>query len=320
MQRAGFSILWVMALAGAAAAQTPAPAEPPAAPAPTPDAPSAPGALTAPELERRVGEALAAQHAALVGHKLRLRIERSGERWTASLLEASGRVAASTQVERLPDDGDAAVAAMTRAVIELDAQVARRVNEFKFQLMSVRFAPTYLANARLDRASRQWQLYRGSRTQELEAPEFFQLMGRDDLVSSYRRRRYIMYGAFAVAAAAFGTAAVLALGNESDFDTCGAAPGPDGQNCVNEHNRSSAPMLIALGVGVAGVAVGTYYHRSPQPIDEDDAKALADAYNRQLRGRLGLTAAARPPRLRDVTLAPYPRGAGGGLAVAGRFW
>lgn len=59
--------------------------------------------------------------------------------------------------------------------------------------------------------------------------------------------------------------------------------------------------------------------RHPQPIDEDGARTLADGYNQRLRGALGLRAAARPPRLRDVALVPYAGRTDAGLALGGRF-
>jgi hypothetical protein len=327
MQRPGLSILFVVAFAGAAAAQPaptepapPAPSEPPASTEPAPAAPSEPpGPRSAPSLEKRVGEALASRGVALARHNFALRIEQSGERWTASLVDRNGRAAASTHVDQLPDDPEAAAAALTNAVVELDAQVSQRVNEFKFKLLSVRFAPSYLAEARLKRGTRQWQLYRGSRDQELGSPEFYQMVGRDDLAQAYQHRRYAMYGAYLTGGVAFGTAAVLTLINESHYEPCNMIEGEGGLVCVNQQHRSLAPVIIALAVGLVGVGVGTYYQRTPQPIDEGDAKALADAYNRELRGKLGLTAEAHAPRLRDLAVAPYAGGSGAGVAVGARF-
>jgi hypothetical protein len=304
MQRSGTSILLVLVLARTAAAQTAAPE---------------PAAGSAQGLEAEVGDALAARGVTLSRHNLKLRLQVDGARLTASLVEAGGHIAASTRVDPLPDDPAAAVAAATQAVVDLDSQVGQRVNEFKFQLMAMRFAPSYSPDARLEGATRQWQVFRGRRTQELESPEFYQMVGRDDLASAYTRRRYLMYGAFITGGVAFGTAAALTVINESDYEPCNMIEGPGGLTCVNQHHRSIAPVLIALGVGIVGVGVGTYLYRSPQPIDENDAKALADAYNRQLRGKLGLAAVADRPRLRDVTIAPYAGGAASGVTVAARF-
>src|SRR5262249_27775952 len=177
----------------------PAPSEPPASTEPAPAAPTAPaeppGPMSPPSLEKRVAEALASRGVALARHNFALRIEQTGERWTASLVDRNGRVAASTHVDQLPDEPEAAAAALTSAVVELDAQVSQRVNEFKFKLLSVRFAPSYLADARLKRGTRQWQLYRGSREQELGSPEFYQMVGRDDLAQASQPRRYATYTA-----------------------------------------------------------------------------------------------------------------------------
>ena len=325
MQRPGNSILLILVLARTAAAQTPAPEPPPAAPTAAPEpapatptaAPAEPAPGNAQALEAQVGDAVAARGVTLSRHNLKLRLQLDGARLTASLVEAGGHVAASTRVDPLPDDPDAALAAATQAVVDLDTQVGQRVNEFKFQLMAMRFAPSYAADARLERAARQWQVFRGRRAQELASPEFYQMVGRDDLASSYTRRRYAMYGAFIAGGAAFVTAAALTVINESDYEPCNMIEGPGGLTCVNQHNHSLAPILVALGVGLVGVGVGTYLYRSPQPIDENDAKALADAYNRQLRGKLGLV--ADRPRLRDVTVTPYAGGAASGVTMAARF-
>jgi hypothetical protein len=69
---------------------------------------------------------------------------------------------------------------------------------------------------------------------------------------------------------------------------------------------------------VTSALVGTYFSARPQPISEDDARALADAYNQRLRRRLGLPPAPRPA-LRDVTLTPYVAAHDAGAVLGARF-
>jgi hypothetical protein len=308
------SLVVVCALAGAAAAQTPAPAEPPSEPAPA-------GPASAPSLDPQVADQLAAQGIALARHNLGVRIAR-GEtegRWTVALVDVgNGRVAALVQVDA-PADPEAALPVVTRAAADLAERVGQRVGELKFRLMSLRFTPTDEIRARSSRAPRQWQVFRGERGEEVETPEFFQMVGRDDLATSYRRRYLVMLGSYAFAVAGFATAAILTIENESPLTDCQAVQGDAGQVCLDRHHRTVAPVVVALAAGLAGVAVGTYLVRHPQPIDEDDARALADGYNQRLRGALGLRTAARPPRLRDVALVPYAGRTDAGLALGGRF-
>lgn len=315
MHRPGMSLVVVCALAGAAAAQTPAPTEPP------PSEPAPAGPASAPSLDQQVTDQLAAQGIALARHNLGVRIvpgETEG-RWAVALVDAgNGRVAALAQVDA-PADPEAALPVVTRAAADLAEQVGQRLGELKFRLMSLRFTPTDEIRTRPSRAPRQWQVFRGERGEEVEAPEFFQMVGRDDLATSYRRRHLVMLGSYAFAVAGFATAAILTIEDQSPLTDCQAVQGDAGQVCIDRHRRTVAPTVVALAAGLAGVAVGTYLYRHPQPIDEDDARALADGYNQRLRGALGLRTAARPPRLRDVALVPYADRTDAGLALGGRF-
>ena len=262
---------------------------------------------------------LEAQGIALSRRNLGLRIDRADGASTVSLVDVgNGRVAASIEID-VPEDPEAALPVVTRAAADLAEQVGRRVNELKFKLMSLRFDPRVEGPPRRRASPRQWQVFRGKLGEEVEAPEFFEMVGRDDLVAAYQRRRYVMIGGYAVAALSFATAAVLTIRSESPIASCTNVRGEAGQNCLDNNNRSLVPTVAALVVGVVGVGVGTYVHRHPQPIDEDDARVLADGYNQRLRGALGLRAAARPPRLRDVALAPKLGRGDAGVVLGARF-
>jgi hypothetical protein len=101
----------VMGLAHSAGAQAPGQTEP----------------TTAAFLEKRIPEELATEGVVLSRRNLGLQIEQLADKWLVSLVDlTTGRVAASTRVDVLPIDREAAVAAMTHVVAELASQVVGR--------------------------------------------------------------------------------------------------------------------------------------------------------------------------------------------------
>jgi hypothetical protein len=79
------------------------------------------------------------------------------------------------------------------------------------------------------------------------------------------------------------------------------------------------PLLISCGLSAAGLAFGAYYHVHRYPIDEHDAKALANAYNQRLRRDLGLPPLATRSLIRDVKLTSHVAARGGELVVRMTF-
>jgi hypothetical protein len=155
--------------------------------------------------------------------------------------------------------------------------------------------------------------------QKLDPPEFYRALGREDLARAYRRRHFVMIGGYVASAVAFAVAGVLNVAHTSNFSVCNHLPADEVPSCTAQHRRSATPVLIALGVGLAGTAVGTYFYRNPHPIDENDAKALADVYNQRLRGQLGLPVASRRSILRELAVTPYIADRDAGLALGARF-
>ena len=94
---------------------------------------------------------------------------------------------------------------------------------------------------------------------------------------------------------------------------------PDCTTCASDPG-DLLPLLLTAGVSAVSVTAGAYLERNPHPIDEDDARALADRYNQSARQVLGLppVASSRPPKL-EVALSPYFAGREGGLALRARF-
>lgn len=327
MKRAWVSWLVVTGLVRGAAAQAPAQVEP----------------MTASVLESRVVQQLAVSGIDLERRGLALRLEQAGNSWLVSLIDlATRRIAASIEVDALPADRDAAVSAITQKVAELTAQVvdytdpapvlhppapaeptddpiarARMAAQLRFNRRSIRFEPSdpVASRTRLP----EWLFLRGELDQRLDPAAFYHLVGRDDLAWAYRRRGGLMIGGCVLGGAALVAAGVLFSTDDTPF--CEPELTPDGHGrCLRiRHPSLTGAGAALLGLGVTGVVIGLYFAAHPQPISEDDARALADAYNQRLRRRLGLPPAPRRALLHDVTLTPYVAEHGAGAVGGARF-
>ncbi|HEY0478118.1 MAG TPA: hypothetical protein VGD37_11405 [Kofleriaceae bacterium] len=85
-----------------------------------------------------------------------------------------------------------------------------------------------------------------------------------------------------------------------------------------ERNRLIA-LSVTAGLSAIGVATGFWYLNHPQPIADNAAKDLADAYNQRQRRRLGLPVVSRRPLLHDLRLTPYVARGDAGLVLGARF-
>jgi hypothetical protein len=312
-----FCSVWlvvVLGIAGSAAAQ-PAASEP----------------ATAPFLEKRVPEELATEGVVLSRNNLGLKLEQVGEKWLVSLIDlGTDRVAASTKIDVLPPDREAAVAAMTHVVADLATQIVGHVErpapapppalpqpdataahdqaELTFHREAIRFSNALvIGNGTITPVSsgRGWRAYQGDLDEELKPRAFYTAVGRPDLIPAYDHRRNLMIAGFTVCALGVGTAlATIVLNTDPS----------------SKHFRTGITVgSAALLVGVVGGFWGGHYLGAPHPIDVSEAKRLADAYNQGLRRQLRLPIAARRPALRDVTLAPFVGRDQGGVAMAARF-
>jgi hypothetical protein len=322
----------LLVLASATAAQ----AAPETAPAGTP---AQTEAAIAPALQREL--ARAAETATLARYHIGVLVEPRATRWAVSLVDLStGKIVASTEIAVPSPDRDDAVAAVLRAVTELVRRFTghrprpappaeppepgapprsdspssqnrvepyRQNAEWMFRQRALRFGPG---------GDQHWQVFRGSAEQELDAPAFYHEIGRDDLADAYHRRHHLMLGGYIVAGAAFAISGVLAV-RKSDWSPCNGLQGDAFSRCADAHTLSLVPAIAVAGFGLIATGFASYYARNPQPIDEHDAKALADAYNQRLRRELGLPAALRRPTVRDLVAAPYLTGRDLGLALAG---
>jgi hypothetical protein len=305
-------------------------------------------------LEKRVPEELAAEGLVLSRRNLSLRVEQVGDQLIISLVDLStGRVAASTKLEHIPPDREAAVARVTHVAADLAGQAGaapvtvpvpvvvddraereqRQLAEMKFQRERLHFDHVYTVVGTNNSAtmSRHWVALRGDLDLELAPSEFYQLVGRGDLAETYLHRRRV-----AIASIAVGTVAMLAVpvtlaigfsNNRPDYGHCLGATDFTGCTSAEDQRVSDArqPYLIGggvlLGVGLVGTVVGVWYAYHVHPISESDAKGLADDYNQGLRHQLGLPTVARRsrPLLRDVHVVPYTTGRDSGVVLGGRF-
>jgi hypothetical protein len=278
-------------------------------------------------LEHRVPEELALEGVLLSRHNVTLHIEQVGDVLILSLVDNSTtRVVASTKLDAVPADREAAVATTTHLVADLVTQIsaaapvpaplpepapapapppvvapdpqAHEIAELRFKRESIRFGDDYDITVTNHGGSiqRKWVALQGDLDERLEPDDFYQKVGRPDLATAYDHRRDIMIGAYVVTGLGAGLAA-YALMSGSD----------DGNDDWNEH--------VFIGAGLVAVVagtVGTVYRFHLQPISESEAKQLAEQHNQALRRRLGLPVV-------DVRVAPVATGTNGGLALSGKF-
>jgi hypothetical protein len=181
----------------------------------------------------------------------------------------------------------------------------------------------------------QWIAHQGETEVPLEGADFYEVIGRQDLVRAYQRRRTtgisLLLGAGVV-----GTASLLVAFHRvdvtPDFSRCMTGDFSNDFGCrIDAKSRAdeqsadqsstyllagSAGLLVATIVGL----VGWRNLLVPHPISETEARQLGGEYNRRLRKRLGIPQTAkREPQRRSTAWAPFASASGGGVAVLGTF-
>ena len=320
---------------------------------------------TAAFLEKRVPEELAADGVVLSRSQLGLHVEQVADKWLVSLVDlTTGRAAASTKIDLLPADREAAVAAMTHVVADLAAQIfgrapappplpetappvnptveqilreqhaaheqqavreRREAAEIPYRRATIRFAASYDPAAQATGAAprTRWVAYKGEPKQQMDPRRFYREVGRPDLAEAYSRRKGMAIGSFVGAGLSFVAAYVsLFVALESSHEAqskCFDLPFDQTTDCLDRQGGLDPTLpLVFVGVGAAGVVTGIYYAFHRHPIDEPEARALADDYNRRLRGMPGAPAAQRS-LLHDVRWTPYVTGRAAGIGLAARF-
>ena len=205
-----------------------------------------------------------------------------------------------------------------------DERLQLQTAELHFKQQSLHFGAIYEFNndrhGTLD-ARRQWAVFRGNPSRALAPLEFYRTIGRDDLAQAYFDRRFAMILGYATGGIALVSLGMLILISLDRDPSCGDHPTTINNNCPSIANIRMLSLLIAASASTSaiGITVGTYFYYHPHPIDENDAKALADAYNQRLRRRLGLPVSIHQPMIQDLMLMPYARAQDGGFILEARF-
>lgn len=280
-------------------------------------------------LEQRVPQELATEGVVLGRLGVALDVEIVGERCVVSLVDqTTHRASASTKIDALPADVEAAVAVVTQVAANLAAQLVvrppaadDRVAEQRYKAEAIGFGDEILVGGSDGSVSstREWYAHRGELQVRLDEPRFYELVGRPDLAATYRARhdRAIGYatasGVLLVASAALGVKAIWTAAHP-DASRCGEfdfACHVAADDAAVDHAK---PYAIATGLAFAGMAAtmlaSFHYYRNRHPVTETEAKGLAARHNHDLRRRLGLPTAE---------LVPYAAPAGGGLTLSGQF-
>jgi hypothetical protein len=171
---------------------------------------------------------------------------------------------------------------------------------------------------------RSWVVYQGDLDQELEPAEFYAKVGHPELGESYASRRTHMFGGFVVSGAALVIGSALMWSNIQNQKDCSITLDENTYSmCLDSRGHDDDNLLITLsvtaGVSLIGTLVGLWYYQHPHPISENDAKALADAYNQRLRRELGPPVVTSKPLLHDVKLMPFVARGDAGLMLGARF-
>jgi len=305
-------------------------------------------------LEQRVAEELASDGTLLSRLGVALDIEAVGDKLIVSLVDpATHRAVASTKVDFVPADREAAVAAVTQVAANLAAQVttkpsggeptaiavyaalkdehrdrvAREGAEYKFRQEAISFGDeiAVISDGKSISTVRNVVAYQGDIKRKLAGRDFYETVGREDLAEAYDSRRTKAYlGLFGGAAVMVGGTALFATnafgaGNcdffSDTYDQCKA------DYTAQHRPYAVAGAMLAIG-GTIGMGIGAYlfYHR--HPISNSEIYDLGAQYNAQLRQKYGLPVSQlRKPRKseRSFVVSPSLLGDGGGLSVMGRF-
>lgn len=336
--------LGLLVSAGRAHAQ-PGATPPPSAPAPAP-APS-----TA-FLQQRVVEELAADGIILSRLGVALELEAIGDKLLVSLVDVTtGRASASTKLDAVPLDREAAVASLTQVVANLTAQL-RAPAPTTTPLLTT--APPTEGQVAAQIAA-QLAAERQRDREERAVRERAEIAFREQAIG-FGTEIVVSGNQYGVSVARNWTAHrgdvrepldgpdfYAAIGRDDLADQyktrrhikIGAlvgsivALGATGyfmyewgeadrvctlspDECDNvDADAALTGVLVSGGLSLVGLGVWAYYHTRPHPISESEAKRLGAEHNRALRARLGLPT--------SMTVAPYASAHGGGLALAGAF-
>jgi hypothetical protein len=274
-------------------------------------------------LEQRVPEELAAEGTLLSRLGVSLDVEIVGDKAILSLVDlATKRAVASTKLDALPADREAAVAQVTQIVSALAAQVGQRATvppkpavlqppaqdtraagEYEYRQQAVYFGDTFsfYSDGKVIAGGSVRHIYQGEVKRELDPHEFFELVGRPDLVSAMNRRR--IWGGVLTGVGFVGMIAGYKVGSLGDSRA--EESGPD----FDPRPYYAGGLAIITG-GLVAATWGIIWITRPNPLSNEEMATLATQYNRKLRQKYELPL---------VELVPYADDHGAGMLVSGRF-
>ncbi len=170
---------------------------------------------------------------------------------------------------------------------------ARAAADYQYRQEALSFGDqvTLITNGKTLFAMKTKVAYQGEHGRRLDGEELFDLLGRDDLVEAYARRRSYTYAGLLGGTAGLIVGMTLlrhGIGSENGAVMFGGG-------------------VVSAG-GIAAFAIGAYYAVNPNPVSDEELYDLVDGYNLDLRKQYGL-----------VRIAPYVDNTGGGMLASGRF-
>jgi len=293
-------------------------------------------------LEQRVPQELATEGIVLARLGVALDVEIVGDRVLISLVDqTTQRASASTKIDALPTDREAAVALVTQVAATLASQLAappstqppvadhqQEVAEQQYRRDAIGFGDQVTVSGgdgSAVHAGRDWYVTRGELKVPVAETEFYELVGRPDLAAAHRAtwtktRAFVTGGGVLLGvAAASGFAWIWKRSagvRGSADDSCNLGD-PGWFECEQEADaaiaRDARPYAIAGAItavaGLTSLGIALHIFRR-HPVSETEAKAVTDEHNQQLRKRLGLPTAQ---------ITPYAARSAAGVLVSGHF-
>jgi hypothetical protein len=173
----------------------------------------------------------------------------------------------------------------------------------------------------------QWSVpYEGKYKRPLAGIDFYRKLGRADLVKEYQDRETLKDGLMiggTVLLIGGLIAAVAIQGSRNQMEDCGSVTNPGFSACVDRNVNSTPmspdPLAIAAALGGVlggGAMVWAGAAVDPNPVGTVQARQLADAYNQELRQRLGVAPQGSGV---DIRVVPHLEEGGASVSLAVTF-
>ncbi|NVB85080.1 MAG: hypothetical protein HOV81_42330 [Kofleriaceae bacterium] len=308
-------------------------------------------------LEQRVAEELAADGVLLSRLGVHLDVEVVGDKLLISLVEnTTDRAAASTKLDAIPPDRDAAVAAVTQVAATLSSQLvaapprlpakpepdataaavksalaedreerrAQLLAEHNFRQEAIYFGnePVFYTDFKTFAAAGTRVVpYQGELHRKVDGAEFYEIVDRPDLAQRYtRNKQWGWIGAIGGSAIGLTGAVVFSKAALDEVATCPTPSDPYAPcNTGDQQGYKTAGLVMMIG-GLGVMCIGVLRLSFPHPASEQERYELAAEYNARLREKYRLPGSTRREEHRiQLGITPYVVGDGGGLVLGGLF-